>query len=557
MTPHVLRRAAAAAAAAVLMTGCAAAQDIASDPGPATQSTAAPTTSLPPPTTEPPTTGSPTSESPTTESPTTEATPPTPTDLTPGLPEGFGEGPPGTGVQRFYQQQVTWSECDVGGECADIWVPLDYADPDGPAITIKAKREPAGDPGRRLGSLLINPGGPGGSGIDYLDYAAFDSSITDAYDIVGFDPRGVARSTPVDCLSDEGLDAYVAADPTPDDAGEVEQFRQTWSTYTDGCVQNSGPLLEHVSTVEVARDMDIIREVVGDKRLHYFGASYGTYIGATYAALFPKNVDRMVLDGAVDPLAEPRTTAINQAAGFDKALTAYLEYCVDEGNCPLGDDVSAARQRLIQLFEDIDESPLPTSSGREVTEGLAFLGVIVPLYSRDTWYIETTALEEAVNGSGDTLLLLADAYTERQSDGSYLNNGIEVQSAVNCLDHPENESLSEIEAGGRQFLKRSPTFGQAAMWWPYACSNWPATAAEPQPDYSAKGAPPIVVVGTTRDPATPYEQSVKLAKELDSGVLLSRDGDGHTAYGAGNACIDDAINTYLVTGKPPADKTTC
>ncbi len=296
---------------------------------------------------------------------------------------------------------------------------------------------------------------------------------------------------------------------------------------------------------------------MGDDKLTYFGASYGTYIGATYAALFPEKVGRLVLDGAVDPLAKPRQNAINQAAGFDVALTAYLEDCVASGDCPLGDSVDGARDRLIQLFKDIDASPLPTSSGRELTEGLAFLGVIVPLYSRDSWSYLTTALEEAVDGNGDTLLFLADAYTERTPDGTYPNNSLEVQSAVNCLDHPENATLEEIESGGSDFTKKAPVFGQAAQWWPYACSNWPVKPTEPQPDYSAEGAAPILVVGTTRDPATPYEQSVRLAEELDSGVLLSRDGDGHTAYGAGNQCIDDAINTYLVEGTPPPDGKEC
>lgn len=438
MTAALLRRAAATTAAALMVTGCATAQDVASDPGPTSAPTSAPTTSPSTPLPTEPTTSAPTGD----------------------LPAGFGDGPPGEGLQRFYEQEVEWTDCDDGRECADIWVPLDYADPDAEAITIKAQRVPASLPDERRGSLLINPGGPGGSGIDYLGFIGLDPSVTSIYDVVGFDPRGVARSTPVECLSDEELDAYVASDPTPDDPGEIKEFRRTWAEYTSGCVEHSGPLLGHVSTVEVARDMDIIREVVGDERLNYFGASYGTYIGATYAALFPENVDRMVLDGAVDPLAEPRLTAINQAAGFDTALTAYLEYCVDEGDCPLGDDVDSARQRLIQLFEDIDEEPLPTSSGREVTEGLAFLGVIVPLYNRDSWSYETIALREALDGTGDTLLALADAYTERQSDGTYPNNSMEVQSAVNCLDHPEDVSLAEIKAGARTSPSCHPRSGR-------------------------------------------------------------------------------------------------
>lgn len=533
-----LRRALAACATAALLAGCASAQDVATSTG---SSTATPTfTSDTPPPSTPPT--SPTNP------PTTGST---------SLPKGFGAGPAGSGLQRFYDQQITWTSCGGGDSCAHVWVPLDYKDPGGQAITLALKRAPATDPGQRRGSLFINPGGPGGSGVDYLDYVNLDPSVTKVYDVIGFDPRGVARSTPVECLSDSDLDAYVASDPTPDDPAEIQDFQNTWTHYTTGCQQHSGPLLAHVSTIEVARDLDILRALVGDKKLNYFGASYGTYIGATYAALFPKNVDRMVLDGAVDPQADPHTTELAQAAGFDQALTSYLKYCVGQGSCPLGNSVDAARQRLIQLFKDLDTSPLPTSSGRKVTEGLAFLGVIVPLYSRDSWSYETTALNEALNGSGDTLLLLSDLYTNRQPDGTYKDNSIEVQSPVNCLDHPEHESLSQIEAGASEFVKKSPTFGAAATWWPYACSNWPVKASEPQPDYSAKGAPPIVVVGTTRDPATPYQQAVNLANELDSGVLLSRNGDGHTAYGAGNACINTAIDTYLATGKPPADKTMC
>jgi pimeloyl-ACP methyl ester carboxylesterase len=473
------------------------------------------------------------------------------------LPDGFGRGPAGKGLDRFYRQDVRWESCGSGRECASIWVPLDYADPDGTAITVKAERQPAGDESARRGSLFINPGGPGGSGIDYLSYVGLDSSVTDVYDVVGFDPRGVGASTPIDCLSDEDLDAYIASEPSPDTPAEVSEFEDTWSHFTSGCETRSGKWLGHVSTIEVARDLDIMRNVVGDDGLNYFGASYGTYIGATYAGLFPQQVDRMVLDGAIDPLADPLTSQVKQTVGFEQALDGYLQFCVDSGDCPLGSDVDAARDRLVQLLDDIDASPLPTSSGRELTEGLAFLGIIVPLYDESTWGLETQGLQAAVDGKGDALLALADAYTGRQPDGTYKNNSMEVQSAVNCLDHPQDESLQEIEAGARTFERRAPVFGQVGMWFPYGCSNWPEKAGEPAPDFSAPGAAPILVVGTTRDPATPYGQAVALANELDSGVLLTRDGDGHTAYGRGNACIDEAINSYLVTGDPPEDGTVC
>lgn len=460
-------------------------------------------------------------------------------------------------MSRFYDQQVSWSDCGGGDQCASVWVPLDYTKPEGAAITIRAKRQPATDPGKRRGTLFINPGGPGGSGIDYLSFIHLGFRVTSVYDVVGFDPRGVGTSTPIDCISDHDLDVYDASDPSPDNSTEVAQFQAEWKHFTSGCVQHSGPLLDHVSTIEAAKDMDVLRAVVHDSRLNYFGASYGTYLGATYAALFPTKVGKMVLDGAVDPLAKPITAELGQAAGFEHEMTAYLTYCVAQGNCPLGSTVAGARLRLINLFKQVDAHPLPTSTGRQVTEGLAFLGVIVPLYSQQNWPYETDALRQAVQGSGDILLLLADDYTGRQHDGSYKDNSMEVQSAVNCLDHPEHETLAQIEQGRAQFLKVSPVFGPVAMWWPYACSNWPVKPTQAPPNYAAKGAPPIVVIGTTRDPATPYQQAVNLSKELDSGVLLSRNGDGHTAYDSGNMCIKSKVDTYLIGGAVPKNGTMC
>jgi pimeloyl-ACP methyl ester carboxylesterase len=475
-----------------------------------------------------------------------------------GLPPGFGEGPPGSGLARFYHQRVVWTPCGGGEDtCASIWVPLDYAHPNGEAITIRAEKQPATDPAHRIGTLFINPGGPGASGIKYLSYINLDSDVTSAYDVVGFDPRGVGQSTPVRCVSDHQLDVFNAADPSPDTTGEITRMERLWSAFTAGCVRESGPLLAHVSTIEAARDMDILRAIVRDPTLNYYGASYGTYLGATYAALFPTHVNRMVLDGAIDPEATPHQSEIGQARGFQTALTSYLTQCVDSGNCPLGSSVPVAQHQIVTLFHRIDASPLPTSSGRPLTEGLAFLGFVVPLYNRENWPFETEALEQALEGHGDALLYLSDQYTDRGPSGHYQGNSLEAQAAVNCLDHPEHETVAQIEAGRAAFMRASPVFGPVAMWWPYSCSNWPVKPTLPTPNYAAPGAPPIVVVGTTRDPATPYQQAVRLAHELDSGVLLSRNGDGHTAYSSGNVCIDDAVDTYLVSGTPPAVGTMC
>jgi pimeloyl-ACP methyl ester carboxylesterase len=472
------------------------------------------------------------------------------------LPEGFGDGPPGSGIERFYDQDVTWESCDRG-ECARVWVPLDYSDPDGQAITVEMARKPASDPSARLGTLFINPGGPGGSGVEFVTSSPLDDTLTSHYDLVGFDPRGVARSTPIDCLSDADVDEFVAADPAPEGQAEIAEFEDEWATYVAGCSERSGPLLDHVSTVDVANDLDVMRRLVGDDKLNYFGFSYGTYIGATYAGLFPDTVGRMVLDGAIDPAAKPLRSEVLQTKGFETALTAYLEDCISLGGCPLGDTVDAAKQRLTDLLDSIKESPLPTSSGRELTLGLAAYGVLFPLYDREAWPIETQALTAALQGSGDVLLAIADAYTGRKADGSYGDNRVEAQGPINCLDHPQHETLAQIVAGEKRFERVAPVFGRFGAWFPYGCSNWPYATDAPQPDFAAHGAPPIVVVGTTRDPATPYAQAVALADELESGVLISRDGDGHTGYGKGNACVDGAVDTYLVDGTPPTDGLSC
>lgn len=483
---------------------------------------------------------------------------------------GLGDGPEGSGLDRFYEQEVEWTDCDDDRQCAEVWVPLDYADPDGQAVTVQAERQQAGSDADRQGSLFINPGGPGGSGIDMLDFFVFGDDVEAAYDIVGFDPRGVARSTPVHCIDDAEKDALNAADPTPDDPAEVATFRELFAGFRAGCAERSPEMVGHMSTVEVARDLDILRAVVDDDVLNFYGASYGTAIGATYAGLFPDLVGAMVLDGAVDlsdvgPASgseggrlDPRdSTGLQQAVGFDEALTAYLEDCVTSDDCPVGDDVDAGRERIIDLLDEADAAPLPTGTDRPLTEGLLFTGLVLPLYDEMSWSVLTQALDDALDGDGSTFLYLADTYAGRNDDGTYDDNSLDAQSAVNCLDSPSSATIPQIKASGPVYAKEAPVFGPAAQWWPYTCTDWPATAAEPPPDFSAPGAEPIVVIGTTGDPATPYHQAKAMAETLESGVLLTREGDGHTAYMSGNDCISDAVDTFLVDGTPPDDGTTC
>ncbi len=519
-------------------------------PGTAGSAPASATTSTTPTST---TSTTPTSTTPTTTiSPTTSASAPVPTAVPADL----------TG---FYQQKPTWRGCSGAGgsgdaalQCATIQVPLDYADPAGGTIKLALDRVRAAGPGPKIGSLLVNPGGPGGSGLDYARAAdqIVGSDIRARYDIVGFDPRGVGQSTPVKCLSDSQLDTFIDAEPAPDTPAEVARTQQLAKTLAAGCEQESARLLPHVGTVDAARDMDVIRAVVGDTQLHYLGKSYGTFLGATYAGLFPTRVGRMVLDGAIDPTLTSEQLDLGQAQGFQTALESFLADWVKRGDSPLGSTVAQAQQKLGQLLEQINAHPVPTGTARDLTSGQAFLGVVAPLYDRQAWPALRAAITELTKGRGDTLLQFSDLYSDRGPNG-YTSNANEVIYAVNCLDRPDNAGPAQVQSQLSEFTKASPVFGSALAWSSLPCADWPVPATGKPGPITAPGAPPILVVGTTRDPATPYRWAQSLARQLQSGVLLTRVGDGHTAYLEGNACIDAKVEAYLLRGTPPADGTRC
>jgi len=465
--------------------------------------------------------------------------------------------PPSGDLQQFYGQQVAWQDCG-SFECATVTVPLDYDDVTAGTVDLELRKAPATED-EPLGTLFINPGGPGGSGITYLDFFLPDApELQSAYDIVGFDPRGVGVSDPVTCLSDGELDDFIAYDPDPDTAAEVRRATALVRKLGRACQANTGPLAGHVSTVEVAKDLDILRAVVGDQKMHYYGASYGTFIGATYAELFPDKVDRMVLDGALDPALSIKELNLQQAAGFETALNAYVDDCIAGGGCPLGEDKQAALDRIKAFLDGLDADPLESGdSDRPLTEGLGFYGIAVTLYNQDYWTILSSALAAGLAGDGSQLLQLADAYLDRGPDGTYNNNSAQVIYAVNCLDKPVDVSVPEIQASESEYEEVAPVFGRVFAWSLLGCSNWPVQSAQKPLTIDADGAAPIVVVGTTRDPATPYQWAEALADELESGVLVSRDGDGHTGYHMGNECVDDAIDAYLVDGTVPINGLQC
>ncbi|MFG2139038.1 alpha/beta hydrolase [Streptomyces sp. NPDC048650] len=480
-----------------------------------------------------------------------------------------GDGPSGlpalpsavpADLRPYYDQKLSWHACGVPGfECATMKAPLDYDRPGSGDIKLAVARKKATGPGSRLGSLLVNPGGPGGSAIDYLQqYAPQPAAVRARYDMVAMDPRGVARSAPVECLSNKQMDRYTQTDQTPDSAAETHQLTTAYRNFAKGCEAQSGKLLPHVSTIEAARDMDVLRAVLGDKKLNYVGASYGTFLGATYAGLYPGRSGRLVLDGAMDPALESRTVNINQTTGFNTAFTAFAADCVKRKDCPLGNkSPQDAGEQLSALFKKLDGHPAETGEARKLTESLATTGVIAAMYDEGSWPTLREYLAQAEKGNGRGLLALSDSYYERDADGHYANQ-MYANPAVNCLDLPPAfTSPGQVHTALPAFRKASPVFGDAFAWAALNCAYWPVKPSGTTHRIEAKGAAPIVVVGTTRDPATPYTWAKSLARQLSSATLLTYEGDGHTAYGRGSDCIDTAINTYLLDGTTPPKGKRC
>ncbi|WP_035847629.1 alpha/beta hydrolase [Kitasatospora azatica] len=464
-------------------------------------------------------------------------------------------------LSSYYAQRLGWQACDSGFECATFKVPRDYQQPSGGDLTLTAVRRPADGAGgqQRLGSLLLNPGGPGGSAVEYVESAAggYQPVVRAAYDLVGLDPRGVGRSSPVSCLSGDRMDAYTQTDITPDNQDEVDRLVAADQEFAAGCKQRSGELLGHVSTVEAARDMDVLRALLGDARLNYVGKSYGTLLGATYAGLFPSRVGRMVLDGAMDPALDALTGNRTQAGGFETAWSSFAKDCAGRSDCPVGSTEQQAGQELDALLNSLDAKPLPAAEGRQLTQAQAVTGVIQALYAEFLWPQLRSALAAAKAGDGGPLLHLSDSYYERSADGSYPNLMF-ANMAVNCLDLPAPfSSPAEVASAVPGFEQASPHFGRDMAWMALTCGYWPVKATGAPHTVRAAGAAPIVVVGTVRDPATPYAWAQSLAGQLESGRLVTYDGDGHTAYGRQNDCVDSAVNHYLLEGQPPAQGLRC
>lgn len=461
------------------------------------------------------------------------------------------------GLEEFYGQTLSWESCG-DYECADASVPLDYDNPDGETITIAMLKRPAD--GDAIGSLFVNPGGPGGSGKDVAENASyyFDNEILTNFDLIGFDPRGVGDSTPVDCVDDSTLDKLLDAS-YPDNKKGEKAYKKDLKTITEGCEKNSGDLLKFVGTHYAAQDVDVMRQLVGDPKLYYTGFSYGTFLGGEYAELFPQNVGRLILDGAVDQTIGSAQMSYDQTLGFETAFQRYMDDCQNnEEQCPFDGNVDDGIKQVHDLFEATADDPIKTSDpDRPLTQSMLFSGMIVPLYDDTMWSILTQAFTEVIESdNGDMFEMLNDLNNERNDDGTFESNGTEANWAINCADYGPADPDQAKELS-KKLEKEAPIFGDYMTEGEDMCTNWPYQPEEQPKAFSAEGADPIVVVGTTYDPATPYDWAVAMNENFADSVLVSWEGDGHTAFHRAGPCINDPLDAYLLNGTVPEDGLTC
>ncbi|MGH9234260.1 MAG: alpha/beta hydrolase [Acidimicrobiales bacterium] len=435
---------------------------------------------------------------------------------------------------------IDWVACG-SADCAELEVPVDYADPAGDTLTLSISRVPAR--GDRIGALFVNPGGPGGTAADFAVTMGLllPDEIVERFDIVGVDPRGLGASS-IDCGGDMtelyGVDYSI---DSPEDTAELLAVSQE---YIDGCEAAAGDLLPHLGTENVARDIDAVRAAMGDEQLNYLGFSYGSAIGQLLAELFPDRVRAMIIDGIVDIGPDGIASAVSQAAGFEVALQAYADDCDADSSCPVGPDAVAA---IEELQAAVEEEPIPAQP-RDLGPGELSIGLALPLYSEDLWPDLSDAVADALDGDGTAMVSLTDQYIGVAD--------FDVYFAVNCLDFEWPETPDELLAEGAGAADESPHFAEPIVNDYVRCAMWPV-AEVPLTPVTAPDAPPILVVSTTNDPATPYEAGVRAAERLESGVLLTYEGDGHTVVGNGVPCVDDIATDYLIDLDVPDDGTTC
>jgi pimeloyl-ACP methyl ester carboxylesterase len=466
-------------------------------------------------------------------------------------------------LKPFYSQVVDWEACGTRILCGSVLVPTNWADPSAGSLSLAVAFR-AADIAKPLGSIIFNPGGPGASGYDWIvnsvDYLG-TKNLRSKFNIVGFDPRGVGKSEPrVKCFDAKQTDALLYEDNgfplgSPQD---ITASRKVLGSFAKACLKNTGPSMAFLDTVSAARDMDVLRAVMGEAHLDYLGFSYGSLLGQTYAALYPKKVNRMVIDGVIDPTVTDAQQSVIQLKGFDLALRNYLADCLSSADCPFQGTVSQALNKIKSLMLSLETSPLPTKDGRELNAWSANTGLIMPLYSESYWPQLSQAFTEAFDGDGTTFIDLADTYNDRDASGKYLTNLMEANVAISCLDARQPSDVSAMAKQNSRMLAASPTLGRYWQFGALTCEQWPFPVVKHPDDYSASGSKPILVIGTTGDPATPYGQAVAVANQiLSNGHLVTYNGEGHTAYGRSNACIANTVDNYFITGLVPTEDPNC
>jgi pimeloyl-ACP methyl ester carboxylesterase len=458
----------------------------------------------------------------------------------------------------FIVNPIEWKPCDGSTstevECGNIEVPFDYADPEQGSFVLFVKRHNAASPADRIGSMMVNPGGPGFGGSSLADDAQyyFSQDLIDRFDIIAWDPRGTGESTPaVDCV--DTFDEYFGLDSPPETPEEKQALIDASQAFNDKCAENSGTILPYISTMASAQDINSLRLALGEEKVSFFGFSYGSELGTTWATMFPETVRAIVVDGAVDPNASSVQEGMNQAKGFEGQLATFLKQCSEKTTCAFHNG-GKAEAAFDQLVLDIDVTPLEVSKDRTpVTQGVLFTAVAQAMYSDYYWPQLSEALSEAQSGDGKGILQLYDDYYQRKDDGTY-GNELEAFLAISCLDDPGATSTEEVDSHIEDFIAAAPRLG-GNFAYGYSCALWPVEQAA-KVNITGKDAGPIVVVGTTGDAATPLESTRKMAQGLEQGILIVVDANQHTGYGA-NSCVVKAVDDYLIKLKVPANETTC
>ena len=453
-------------------------------------------------------------------------------------------------LAQFKAQKIKWRSCNDGYECGSFLVPIDYENLSLGTFKIQVLRHRANLISKRLGSIVVNPGGPGGSGVDFAYNAEniLSKAINDKYDVVGFDGRGVGTSDPIRCLGDKEEDAYLNIDGEASNPAQLNALIKASKDFVAACAKAAGSKLGHISTLENAKDMEVLRNLLQETKLNYLGKSYGTYLGATYISLYPEKVGKFVLDGAIDPNISIGEQNLNQAESFEKAFDNYLT-----------SNKEFSKLQIQNFIINAGKTPLKNKAGRELTRSLVITALAASLYdNQEGWKSLKAGLDDAITNSKPNILFsIADDYNNRDTKGHFYNNQNDIGIAINCSDWQPEKSLTVLKNAALRYVKVSPTFGPYIGYSGLTCLYWPAKVKQPNLPFKNVKSPPFLIIGVTKDPATPYEWAVGLAQEFPSSTLLTYVGEGHTGQNRGDNCIDSKVDQYFLHGILPSAGAQC